>query len=116
MRGRLGRQPVTAPSNESVAAVPVFTPDPHGAAMFAGIINGTLGHLGGRPMLDASKDRAWHGWTAQPQGFRGAAGASGGGRPVVVPGTRLDQASGSSLAPDPIQSIFEERMGARRFE
>lgn len=114
----LGRRPrtVETPSNESIAAVPVFTPDPHGAAMFAGVVNGTLGHLGGRPVLDASRDAAWHGWTAQPQGFRGAAAASGGGRPVVVPSTRLDQARGSSLAPDAVQTVFEQRMAAGRFE
>jgi hypothetical protein len=57
MLGRLGRQPVTAPSNESVAAVPVYTPDPHGAAMFAGVTNGTLGHLGARPVIDARGSR-----------------------------------------------------------
>lgn len=109
--GRLGRRAVTAPSNESVAAVPVFTPDPHGAAMFAGIVNGTLGHLGSRPVLDTG-GKAWHGWAQSPQApFLGR--HLGGGRPVVVPTTRLDQDHG--LVPDNIQTIFEQRMAARRF-
>lgn len=113
----LGRRPrtVETPSNESIAAVPVFTPDPHGAAMFAGVVNGNLGHLGGRPVIDTTRAEAWHGWTAQPQGFRGA-GNLGGGRPVVGEGSRLDQSRGQSLAPDAIQSIFEQRMAAGRFE
>lgn len=114
----LGRRPrtVTAPSNDSEALVPVYTPDPHGAAMFAGVVNGTLGHLGSRPIIDCSSSGgAWHGWTAAPQAFKGALGV-GGGRPVVPSSTRLDQTRGAQVAPDPIQSIFEERMAARRFE
>jgi hypothetical protein len=112
----LSRRPrtVTAPSNDSEALVPVFTPDPHGAAMFAGVVNGTLGHLGGRPVLDSSSE-TWHGWTAAPQAFKGALGLAG-GRPVVPYTTRLDQTHGAQVGPDPIQSIFEERMAARRFE
>lgn len=106
---------VTAPSNESEALVPVFTPDPHGAAMFAGIVNGNLGHLGRRPVIDASGE-SWHGWTAAPQAFKGAVGVIGGSRPVVPPDPRLDQTRGAQVAPDPVQSIFEERMAARRFE
>lgn len=113
----LGRRPRAAvtPSNESIAAVPFFTPDPHGAAMFAGIVNGNLGHLGGRPVIDASRG-PWHGWTAQPQSFRGAGNVNGRGRPVVTEGSRLDQSRGQSLAPDAIQAIFEQRMTAGRFE
>lgn len=113
----LGRRPrtVVSPSNESIAAVPVYTPDPHGAALFAGVVNGNLGHLGGRPVLDASRG-PWHGWTAQPQSFRGAGGLNGSGRPVVPMGARLDQSRGQSLAPDAIQTIFEQRMSAGRFE
>jgi hypothetical protein len=101
----------TAAANDSVVAVPVYTPDPHGAAMFAGVVNGTLGHLGGRVVLDA-RGPAWHGRTQAPQEFRGA-GNIGGGRPVVTPVTRLDQEHG--LVPDNIQTIFEQRMAARRF-
>jgi hypothetical protein len=106
----LGRRPAT-PSNESVVAVPVFTPDPHGAAMFAGITNGNIGHLGTRPVIDT--DRApWRGWTAPPQRMTGAANI-GRGRPVVPAGSTLDQERG--LSADPIQAIFEQRMTARRF-
>jgi len=111
-----GRRPVTPP-NESHETVPVFTTDPHGAAMFAGIVNGTLGHLGARPVIDTGRS-PWHGWTAAPQSYRGAAflgrgGNGGGGRPVVGEGPRLDQERG--VVADPIQSIFEQRMTARRF-
>jgi hypothetical protein len=101
----------STPTNDTVAAIPVFTPDPHGAAMFAGIVNGTLGSMGGRVVMDT--DRApWHGWTAPPQRMTGA-GNIGGGRPIVGDGPRLDQERG--LSADPIQSIFEQRMTARRF-
>jgi hypothetical protein len=112
----LGRRPrtVTAPSNDTEALVPVYTPDPHGAALFAGVVNGNLGHLGGRPVISRSSSETWHGWTAAPQAFKGALGV-GAGRPVVPPSTRLDQTRGAQVAPDPIQSIFEERMNARRF-
>lgn len=111
---RLGRQPVTAAPNDTVVAVPVFTPDPHGAAMFAGVTNGTLGHLGARPVLDTGGE-AWHGWTAPPQAPMRGAGNLGTARPVINPTTRLDQAAGASTAPDAVQSIFEQRMVARRF-
>jgi hypothetical protein len=109
----LGRKPAAAP-NDTVVAVPVFTTDPHGAAMFHGILNGTLGHLGERPVIDAARS-PWHGWTQAPQAFRGALGV-GGGRPVVTPGTRLDQAQGQAVAPDVIQQIFESRASTGRFE
>lgn len=103
-----------AAANHTVQAVPVFTTDPHGVAMFHGILNGTLGTLGERPVIDASRS-AWHGWTMAPQAFRGALGV-GGGRPVVPPSSRLDQQQGSSVAPDVIQQIFESRASAGRFE
>lgn len=104
-----------APTNATVQAVPVYTTDPHGEAMFAGILAGTLGHLsGGRAVIDSNR-RAWHGWTKAPQGFRGALGG-GGGRPVVPPTSRLDQQQGSTTAPDVVQQIFESRASAGRFE
>lgn len=110
--GLLGRG--AAAPNGTVEAVPVFTTDPHGAAMFHGILNGTLGTLGGRPVVDVSRS-PWHGWTVAPQAFRGALGL-GGGRPVVPPSSRLDQQQGSSVAPDVIQQIFESRASSGRFE
>lgn len=107
----LGARP-TSGTNESIVPVPVFGLDPHGAAMFAGINNATAGHLNGpRPVIDANR-APWHGWTAPPQRTTGAANL-GGGRPVVPEGPRLDQER--SLAADPIQAIFEQRMTARRF-
>lgn len=106
-----GLRPSTPP-NDSVVAVPVFTPDPNGAAMFAGVVNGTLGHLNSpRPVMDTDRS-PWRGWTAPPQRLTGA-GNLGAGRPIVPAGSRLDQERG--LAADPIQSIFEQRMTARRF-
>jgi hypothetical protein len=109
----LGRpRAVTSPSNESVAAVPVFTPDPHGAAMFAGITNGTLGHLGSRVVLDTG-GKAWHGWVQSPQAPMRDGGNLGSARPVVSQTSRLDQEHG--VTPDSIQTMFEQRMGARRF-
>ena len=107
------RRPAAAP-NDTVVAVPVFTTDPHGAAMFAGIVNGNLGNLGRRPVIDAVRD-PWHGWTQAPQGFRGALGV-GGGRPVVSPVTTIDQERGARVAPDVIQQILESRAAAGRFE
>lgn len=101
----------TAPANDAVIAVPVFTTDPHGAALAAGVINGNR-LSGGRVKIDA-RGSAWHGWTAQPQAFHGLA-SLGAGRPRVPEGSRLDQAS-PALASDPVQSIFEQRMAARRF-
>lgn len=107
------RRPAAAP-NDTVQAVPVFTTDPHGAAMFHGILNGTLGHLGERPVIDADRD-PWHGWTKAPQEFRGALGL-GGGQPTVDLVTTIDQERGASVAPDVIQQIFESRAAAGRFE
>jgi hypothetical protein len=105
-----GRRPV-APSNEAVAVIPVFTADPHGAALFAGSLAGGIG--GGRPVIDDRVSQAWHGPTQSPQQFRGAGGSLGGGRPVVPQGTTLDQERG--LSADPARSIFEQRAAARRF-
>jgi len=107
------RRPHAAP-NDTVQAVPVFTTDPHGAAMFAGIVNGNLGHLGERPVIDAARN-PWHGWTKPPQDFRGALGV-GGGRPTVPPYTTIDQERGASASPDVVQRIFEDRASAGRFE
>jgi hypothetical protein len=104
-----GRRP-SAPANDAVAVVPVFTPDPHGAALFAGSLSGGIG--GGRAVIDTRVSQAWHGPTQSPQQFRGMGGL-GGGRPVVPQGTTLDQERGR--ASDSVQSIFEQRMGARRF-
>jgi hypothetical protein len=106
---RLGRRP-SAPTNEEHVTVPVYGLDPHGAALFAGVVNGTLGALGRRPVIDASGPR-WHGWTAAPQLMRGA-GNIGGGRPRVPAGSTLDQERSSA---DSIQSAFEQRMIARRW-
>ncbi len=107
------RRRPTSPSNEAIAAVPVFTPDPHGAAMFAGIVNGTLGHLGGRVAMDTRGDGAWHGWTKDPQGNMTGAANLGSGRPIVAPTTRLDQSQGV-VASDSIQALFSQRAAERR--
>lgn len=104
-----GRRP-TAPANDAVAVIPVFTADPHGAALFAGSLSGGIG--GGRPVIDSRVSQAWHGPTQSPQQFRGMAGL-GGGRPVVVQGTTLDQERGMSA--NSAQAIFEQRAAARRF-
>jgi len=107
----LRRRPV-APSNEAVAVIPVFTADPHGAALFSNSLAGGMG--GARPVIDTRVSQAWHGPTQSPQQFRGAAGlVLGGGRPTVPHGTTLDQERG--LSADPARSIFEQRAAARRF-
>jgi hypothetical protein len=106
----LGRRRPSTPANDAVAVVPVFTPDPHGAALFAGILSGGIGSA--RPVIDTRVSQAWHGPTQSPQQFRGA-GYLGGGRPVVVQGTTLDQERGMSA--DPARAIFEQRAAARRF-
>jgi hypothetical protein len=104
----LRRRPV-APTNDAVAVVPVFTTDPHGAALFHGSLSGGIGS--GRAVIDTRVSQAWHGATPSPQEFRGAANL-GGGRPSVVMGTTLDQERG--MYPDSVQSIFDQRAGARR--
>jgi hypothetical protein len=109
----LGRRRPSAPANDATVVVPVFTADPHGAAIFAGILSGGIGAA--RPVIDTRVSQAWHGRTQQPQEFRGVAyaGNLGGGRPSVVQGTTLDQERG--MTSDSVQSIFEQRMAARRF-
>lgn len=99
----------TTPSNEELVAVPVFGVDPHGAAIFTGAVNGTVGRLGSRVVIDPN-DAPWHGWTQQPQRFKGAGnlGANPGGRPVVDPVTNLDEAR-SSAALSPMQALMEQR-------
>lgn len=106
------RRRPAAPSNEAVAVVPVFTPDPHGAAMFAGIVNGTLGQLGRRVVMDTRGDGAWHGWVQAPQGPMTGAANLGSGRPVVNPVTRLDQSQG--VAADSVEQLFSQRATERR--
>jgi hypothetical protein len=108
----LRRRPVT-PANDAVAVVPVFTTDPHGAALFHGSLGGGLGTA--RAVIDSRVSQAWHGATTAPQNLRGMAGIGnmgGSGRPVVVPGSTLDQERG--LFPDAVQGIFDQRAGARR--
>ena len=104
----LRRRRPSAPANDALAVIPVFTTDPHGAALFAGSLNGGLG--GGRAVIDTRVSQAWHGATRSPQQFRGMAGL-GGGRPVVVQGTTMDQERG--MASDSVQSIFEQRAARR---
>jgi hypothetical protein len=110
----MGRR-ATIPSNQSVAVVPVFEPDPYGAHQFAGTLeaNGIGLNTGLRPTIDARGTGRWHGWTNGLQNFRGA-GNLGAGRPVVPTTTRLDQTAGSAVS-TPVQQIFEQRMAARRF-
>lgn len=96
------------PSNLDLAVVPVFGVDPRGAAIFAGAVNGTVGQLGSRVVLDVH-DNAWTGWTQQPQTFRSAiAGNAGAGRAVVDRTTMLDQ-SRSSAGLSPMQVTMEQR-------
>jgi hypothetical protein len=105
----------TIPGNQSVAVVPVFEPDPYGTHLFAGTLeaNGIGLNTEMQPVIDARGTGRWQGWTNGLQNFRGAANL-GAGRPVVPTTTRLDQTSGSAVS-TPVQSIFEERMAARRF-
>lgn len=106
------RRRPSATANDAVAVVPVFTADPHGAALFHGSLSGGLG--GGRVVIDDRVSQAWHGRTQSPQEFRGVAiTGPRGGRPVVPLGSTLDQERGMSS--DSVRSIFEQRMGARRF-
>jgi hypothetical protein len=111
MLGR--RKPPTSPTNYSVAVVPVFTPDPHGAAMFAGIVNGTLGHLGSRVVMDTRGSGKSHGWAQSPQGPMTGAANLGAGRPVVETTTSFDRTQ--DVAGDSVQSLFAQRGAERRF-
>lgn len=109
-----GRRPA-ADSNASVAVVPVFGVDPHGAAIFAGAVNGTLGALGSRVVMD-TRSTAWHGWTQSPQSFRTNANITGAnsGRPSVPTTTFLDQ-SRSSAQLSPVQALMESRAARGRY-
>jgi hypothetical protein len=111
-----GRRPA-ADSNESVAVVPVFGVDPHGAAIFAGAVNGTLGALGSRVVMD-TRSNAWHGWTQSPQSFRAAGTVTGtaraAGTPRVDTTTFLDQ-SRSSAQMSPTQALMEARAARGRY-
>jgi hypothetical protein len=110
----MGRRSPDVPSNQGVAVVPVFGPDPLGAQLFSGAVDATtLGLSNGiRPTIDARGSGRWHGWTNGLQNFRGVASAAG-GRAVVPTGTRLDQTSGSAVV-TPVQQIFTERMASGR--
>lgn len=106
----LRRRP-SAPANDAVAVVPVFTTDPHGAALFSGSLSGGIG--GGRPVIDSRATEAFNGWMQSPQFFRGmGVSGLGGGRPSVPRGTTLDQEVG--MTTDSVQDIFTQRAAARR--
>lgn len=105
------RRDVTTGDNLGEAVVPVFGVDPHGAAMFAGAVNGTLGQLGSRLVMD-TRGPAWHGWTQSPQDFRGALGV-GGGRPSVSLHTTFDQEQGTDLGNPLYQSLAERAASGR---
>lgn len=107
------RRTPTSPSNEGVAVIPVFGPDPHGAAMFHGILAGTLGHLGSRVPMDTRGSGAYHGYAVNPQGPMTGAANLGSGRTVVNPSTRFDQSQG--VAGDSVQQVFGDRMGRGMF-
>lgn len=104
----------TSDHNASVAVVPVYGVDPRGAAIFAGAVNGTVGHLGSRVVMDA-RSSDWHGWTQQPQHFYTAAQITGAnsGRPRVDTTTYLDQ-SRSSAELSPMQALMEARAARGR--
>jgi hypothetical protein len=109
----LGRpRTVSVPSNEGVAVVPTFAPDPHGAAMFHLILNSTMGQLGSRVAMD-TRGKAWHGWTAPPQGRMTGAANLGRARPVINPTTRFDQAQG--IPADSVQQVMGQRAAQGRF-
>lgn len=107
------REAPTSPDNYSAELVPVFTPDQRGAALFSGLVNGTVGRLGSRVAMDTTGSGKWHGWAPDPQGPMTGVANIGSARPVVNPVTRLDQAHG--VTGDSIQQLFTERMSARRF-
>jgi hypothetical protein len=112
----LRRRP-TADSNAGTAVVPVFGVDPRGAALFAGAVNGTMGALNGRVVMD-TRSTAWHGWTQSPQNFRSPQAvtgiAAGAGRPSVATSTFLDQ-SRSSAQLSPMQALMEARAARGRY-
>lgn len=108
-----GRRKTSSPvPNLSVEVIPVFGPDPRGAALFHGITNGNAARLNGPVRIDARGDGTWGGWTKAPQVVQAPAGRLGSVRPVVDSTTTIDQAAGSIIS-DPMQRIFTERMASR---
>jgi hypothetical protein len=111
------RRRPAADSNLAVAVVPTFGVDPHGAALFAGAVNGTVGALGSRVVMD-TRSSDWTGWTQSPQSFRNAGTitgtARGAGVPRVETTTFLDQ-SRSSPALSPMQALMEARAARGRY-
>lgn len=104
------------PSNETTQVIPVFTPDPHGAAMFGGILAGNgLGlQTELRPVIDARGGGRFTGPLNGLQNYRGAGNIGNTGSAVVPASTRLDQTAGSAVS-TPVQQIFTQRAAARRF-
>jgi hypothetical protein len=108
-----GRRKSDPAPNLAVELIPVFGPDPRGAALFHGVTAGNASRLNGPVRIDARGDGTWGGWTKAPQVPFAPAGRLGSGRPVVDPnGMTIDQANGSVIS-DPVQRAFTERMAAR---
>lgn len=108
----LGRHRNAAP-NEAVRPVVFFDPDERGAAMFSALTGNIAAHLNStRPTLDLHGPAFTGAVTAPVQNFRGAANL-GQGRPVVAPGTTLENST-SSTVPSLVQRVFEERMAEGR--
>jgi uncharacterized membrane protein YjjP (DUF1212 family) len=82
-----------------------------------GAVNGTLGALGSRVVMD-TRSNAWHGWTQSPQSFRAAGTVTGtaraAGTPRVDTTTFLDQ-SRSSAQMSPTQALMEARAARGRY-
>jgi hypothetical protein len=108
----LRRKQPTSPDNAATAVIPVFTQDPRGAAMFAGILNGTLGQLGSRVVMDTQGTGKSHGWAQNPQGNMTGAANIGGARPSVPTTTRFERTQ--DVAPDSVQALFAQRSSERR--
>jgi hypothetical protein len=108
----LRRSKPTSPDNYGTAVVPVFAPDPHGAAMFAGIVNGTLGELGSRVVMDTQGSGKFHGWAQNPQGPMTGAANIGTARPAVNMTTRFEKSQ--DVAPDSVSALFAQRGAERR--
>jgi hypothetical protein len=95
-----------AARNAEPRTVVVYSPDPHGAAMFSALTAMTNGALNGaRAVTEASP--TWYGWTKQPQKMTGAAGL-GAARPYAPRNSELSRESttGSVGA----AAIFQSRM------
>lgn len=93
--------------NRQVVAVPVFTADPVGHAMFADItaaVTGPLVHS--RPVVEHGSGR-WGGWAQDPQKFRGLA-TLGKGRPITERGRQLADERSTQLA-NPALGVFSQR-------